>query len=107
MLYDPSDPNGKDFVNSVKKREYFRPFAGSILIDDVHDWFDLRGMKDSPHMMYAVNCQPGIAEKIPSIIHEDGTCRIQTVSKEENENYYNLISAWKAVSYTHLRAHET
>ena len=95
VLYDPSDPNGKDFVNSVKKREYFRPFAGSILLDDVHDWFDLRGMKDSPHMMYAVNCQPGIAEKIPSIIHEDGTCRIQTVSKEENENYYNLISAWK------------
>tara|TARA_B110000858_G_C17807651_1_gene478917 strand:+ start:2045 stop:3826 length:1782 start_codon:yes stop_codon:yes gene_type:complete len=95
VIYDPTDPDGKDFVNSVKHREYFRPFAGSILAEDVHEWFDLRGMEDSPHMMYAVNCQPGIAEKIPSIIHEDGTCRIQTVTREQNENYYDLISAWK------------
>jgi carbamoyltransferase len=95
VLYDPTDPNGKDFVNSVKHREYFRPFAGSILQDDVHEWFDLRGMESTPHMMYAVNCQPGIEEKIPSIIHEDHTCRIQTVTREENPNYYDLISAWK------------
>lgn len=95
VLYDPTDPNGKDFVNSVKHREYFRPFAGSILQDDVHEWFDLRGMDSTPHMMYAVNCKPGIEEKIPSIIHEDGTCRIQTVTREQNPNYYDLISAWK------------
>ena len=95
VIYDPTDPNGKDFVNSVKHREYFRPFAGSILQEDVHEWFDLRGMDSTPYMMYAVNCQPGIEEKIPSIIHEDGTCRIQTVTKEENPNYYDLINAWK------------
>jgi carbamoyltransferase len=95
VIYDPTDPNGKDFVNSVKHREYFRPFAGSILQEDVHEWFDLRGMDSTPHMMYAVNCQPGIEEKIPSIIHEDGTCRIQTVTREENPNYYDLINAWK------------
>jgi len=46
-------------------------------------------------MMYAVNCQPGIEEKIPSIIHVDGTCRIQTVNKDQNEHYYNLIKAFK------------
>jgi carbamoyltransferase len=95
LMFDPTFEDGKDFVNEIKRREYFRPFAGSILEEDVHEWFDLRGMKDSPHMMYAVNCQPGIAEKIPSIIHVDGTCRIQTVTREQNLHYYDIIKAFK------------
>lgn len=94
ILFDPRFSDGKDYVNSIKNREYFRPFAGSILQEHVHDWFDLRGMQDSPHMMYAVNCQPGIEEQIPSIIHIDGTCRIQTVTADQNNHYYNLISAF-------------
>ena len=91
ILFDPRFTDGKDYVNSVKNREYFRPFAGSIMQEHVHEWFDLRGMTDTPHMMYAVNCQPGIEEKIPSIIHIDGTCRIQTVTAEQNQHYYSLI----------------
>ena len=91
ILYDPRDPDGKDIVNKVKHREFFRPFAGSILKEHVHEWFDLRGMDETPFMMYAVECQEGIEEKIPSIIHVDGTCRIQTVTEEQNENYYKLI----------------
>lgn len=95
LLFDPRFEDGKDYVNRIKKREYFRPFAGSILEEDVNDWFDLRGMESSPSMMYAVNCQPGIEEKIPSIIHIDGTCRIQTVNEKQNPNYYNLIKEFK------------
>ena len=95
IMYDPTDPNGKDFVNEVKHREYFRPFAGSILEEDAHEWFDLRGMESSPTMMYAVNCKPGIEEKIPAIIHVDGTCRIQTVNREQNPHYYDIIKAFK------------
>lgn len=95
LLFDPRFEDGKDFVNEIKKREYFRPFAGSILHEDVHDWFDLRGMDESPHMMYAVHCKEGVAEKIPSIIHVDGSCRIQTVKEQDNPLYYRLISEFK------------
>ena len=98
ILFDPSFEDGKDYVNEVKHREYFRPFAGSILAEHAHEWFDMRGMDQSPHMMYAMNCQPGVAEKIPSIIHVDGTCRIQTVTKEQNPHYYDLINEYYKVS---------
>ena len=94
FLYDPRDPDGKDHVNTVKKREFFRPFAGTILKEHVHEWFDLRGMEETPFMMYAVNCQPGIEEKIPAIIHVDKTCRIQTVTEEQNKHYYDIIKTW-------------
>lgn len=92
ILFDPTFKDGKDFVNGVKHREYFRPFASSVLEDKAKEWFDLRGMESSPSMMYAVNCLDGVAEQIPSVIHVDDTCRIQTVNQEQNRHYYNLIS---------------
>lgn len=94
ILFDPTFEDGKDYVNLVKRREYFRPFAGSILHEHTNEWFDMRGLEESPHMMYAMNCQPGIEEKIPSIIHIDNTCRIQTVKRHQNPNYYDLIETF-------------
>jgi carbamoyltransferase len=91
ILFDPTFEDGKDFVNQVKHREYFRPFAASVLQEHASDWFDLRGLLESPHMMYAVNCKPGVHEKIPSVIHIDGTCRIQTVKPDQNPLFYSLI----------------
>lgn len=91
ILFDPRIHNGKDIVNTVKHREYFRPFAGSILLEHVHDWFDMRGLEESPFMMFAVNVLENKKHIIPSITHVDGTCRVQTVSEQQNYHYYNLI----------------
>ena len=98
ILYDPTDPNGKDFVNTVKGREWFRPFAGSILQEHVKEWFDLRGCEETPYMMYAMEMEPKHIGEIPAVTHVDGTCRIQTVTQEQNENYYNLINEFYKLS---------
>lgn len=92
ILFDPRLPDGKDIVNGVKHREWYRPFAGSILKEYVHDYFDMRGLEESPFMMYAVNVLDNKKSIIPAITHVDGTCRIQTVTEKQNKHYYNLIS---------------
>lgn len=91
IVFDPTVVDGKDRVNFVKRREHFRPFAASVLVEKVHEWFDLAGMKDSPFMMYAVDALPGVAEKVPSVIHVDNTCRIQTVDHPTDGHFYELI----------------
>lgn len=98
ILYDPRDPNGKDHVNVVKGREWFRPFAGTVLVEDANDWFDLAGYEQSPFMMMAVNVAADKIKTIPCVTHVDDTCRVQTLSKDQNEHYYNLISAFKDIT---------
>ena len=98
ILFDPTIKDGKDIVNGVKHREWFRPFACSIKKEHVNEWFDLQGREETPHMMYAVRCHEGVEEKIPSVIHVDGTCRIQTVTEEQNEHYYKLINAFHKIT---------
>ena len=94
ILYDPRDPNGKDHVNIVKQREWYRPFAASVMLEHAHDWFDMAGLKESPFMMYAVDVKDNKKDLIPCVTHVDGTCRIQTVTKEQNIHFYNLIKAF-------------
>lgn len=91
ILFDPRVGDGKDIVNQVKKREWFRPFAGSVLEEKAGEWFDMAGLKSSPFMMYAVDVLPDKIEKIPSVTHVDNTCRVQTVNQDQNLHFYNLI----------------
>ena len=98
ILYDPTDVNGKDFVNTVKGREWFRPFAGTVLKEHANEWFDLRGMDETPYMMYAVELQSKAIGELPAITHVDGTCRVQTVTEEQNKHYYDLISEFHKLS---------
>ena len=92
ILFDPRVKDGKDIVNRVKKREYFRPFAGTVLLEHARDWFDMDRLEESPFMTYAIDVLPEKKDLIPSIVHVDGTCRIQTLTREQNKNYYDLIS---------------
>ena len=94
IMFDPRNVNAKDIVNTIKRREWYRPFAGTILLEHANDWFDMRGLQESPFMMYAVNVKKEKKDHIPGIIHVDGTCRIQTVTQEQNYHYYNLIKCF-------------
>lgn len=94
ILFDPRVINGKDIINGVKHREWFRPFAGSVLEEHASQWFDLQTLTSSPFMMYAVDVLPDKRDVIPSITHVDGTCRIQTVNRDQNLHYYRLIEAF-------------
>jgi carbamoyltransferase len=94
ILFDPRNPNGKNIVNRVKGREWFRPFAGSVLEEHASEWFDLRTLKSSPFMMYAVNVLPSKLNEIPAVTHVDGTCRVQTVNQEDTAHYYTLIKSF-------------
>ena len=91
LLFDPRNKNGKDIVNKVKRREWFRPFAGTVLLEHAKDWFEMGTIKESVYMSYAVPVKEDKKNLIPCITHVDGTCRIQTLTKEQNKNFYELI----------------
>jgi carbamoyltransferase len=94
ILFDPRNPMAKIIVNSVKMREDYRPFAGSVMLEHANDYFDMKQLKESPWMSFAIQAKEKAYKDIPSLVHADGTCRIQTVTREQNKNYYDLIEAF-------------
>lgn len=91
ILFDARNLDAKEIVNRVKKREWWRPFAGSILLEYANNWFDLGTLKESPNMSFAVDAREIAKKMVPALVHSDGTCRIQTVTREQNKNLYELI----------------
>ena len=90
ILADPRDPNIKNEINKIKKRELFRPFAPVVLEEHASNWFDMK--YTSPYMQYAVKClKPNL---IPSVVHFDGTSRVQTVSKKQHPGLHELLTKW-------------
>lgn len=88
LLADPRDFNKREILNFiVKKREWFRPFAPSVLEEEAHKWFSPGD--PSPFMLYTQKVLK--PELVPAITHVDGTARIQTVSKEMDKDYYQVI----------------
>tara|TARA_R110001592_G_scaffold95091_1_gene274353 strand:+ start:85 stop:1800 length:1716 start_codon:yes stop_codon:yes gene_type:complete len=94
IIADPRSPNMKNLINEkVKHRQWFRPFAPSILREDVKDWF-VRDV-DSPYMGVVLPFKEEVKDKVPAVVHLDGTGRLQTVTKKNNKWYYNFIKKWK------------
>jgi carbamoyltransferase len=94
IFADPRDQTCKDLVNAVKGREMFRPFAPVVMEEYASDWFDLD--RPSPYMQYAVSCKR--PKLVPAIVHEDGTSRVQTVSREQHPGLYELLKKWNDYS---------
>lgn len=94
IFADPRDPGIKDRVNQIKKRELFRPFAPVVLEEYADKWFDMDF--NSPYMQYAVKClQP---DRIPSVVHKDGTSRVQTVNQKQHPGLHSVLSNWNALT---------
>lgn len=91
LLFDPRNKKAKEIVNRIKKREWWRPFGATILLEEVENWFYMENLKESPYMTFAIQSKNKTKKILPSIVHIDGTCRIQTVTKKQNKHYYNLI----------------
>lgn len=88
ILADPRDPNIKDKVNLIKQRELFRPFAPVVMAEYAYKWFDMDF--ESPYMQYTVKClRP---DKIPAVVHVDGTSRVQTVTKEQHYGLWRVLN---------------
>jgi carbamoyltransferase len=93
ILCDPRRPDAKDVLNRrVKKREAFRPFAPVVLREEVENWFELRGAPaESPFMLRVCEFRADKAERVPAVVHVDGTGRLQTVTREANGRFYKLV----------------
>ena len=93
IMFDPRHPEAKQIVNEVKQREDYRPFACSVLKERASEYFEMLQLEKhgSPYMSFAIQSKDKAYEEIPSLVHADGTCRIQTVTEEDNPVYYNLI----------------
>ena len=97
IIADPRSDEMKDIINKkVKHRQWYRPFAPSILREYVSDWFELD--IDSPYMSKVIKFKPEMGKKVPAVNHFDGTARLQTVTIEDNKPYYELLKEWNDIS---------
>lgn len=97
ILADPRHAQMKDTLNSrVKHRQAFRPFAPVVLVERAHEIFE--GEEDSPFMLVAKRVRDAWRERIPAIVHVDGTARVQTVTAESNARLHRLLGEFAALT---------
>ena len=95
ILFNALNPNARDIVNQIKKREWYRPFACVVLEEDANIYFDMGKIKSSPYMTICFPVRKKYVKIIPGVTHVDNTCRIQTVS---GGYLYELLQEFKNLS---------
>ncbi len=97
ILGDPRKPEMKDKLNKrVKHRQAFRPFAPIVLAERAAEIFE--GDEESPYMLVAKRVRPEWRDKIPAVVHVDGTARVQTIRPDQNERLYRLLKEFDAIT---------
>ena len=98
VLADPRKNEMKEKINKhLKKREWFVPFAPSVIEEDAGIFVD--GLKeDAPFMLMAYDAKEGISDRVPAVVHVDGTLRPQLVKRNINPRYWELINNFKAIT---------
>lgn len=95
ILADPRRAEHRGHINrTVKRREWFRPFAPAVLAEFCSDWFEWDG--DSPFMLFTAKVRN--PEIVPAITHVDGTARMQTVTRDANPHFYALIEHFRRIT---------
>jgi carbamoyltransferase len=93
LLADPRGQGVKDRVNLIKRRQRFRPFAPVCMAEHVHEYFDMP-VEESPYMQFTAACKR--PADFPAICHIDGTSRVQTVTREQHPQLYELLSEFNS-----------
>src|SRR5260370_13345266 len=97
LLADPRKAEMKDILNKqVKHRQAFRPFAPIVLAERAREVFE--GEEDSPFMLIAKHVRPEWKDRIPAIVHVDGTARVQTVREQTNPPFYRLLRQFEPLT---------
>lgn len=91
LLCDPRGKSAKPLMNTIKKREQFRPFAPAVLAEHAETYFDMP-VESSPYMQFVASCRT--PDLLPGVCHADNTSRVQTVAKEDNAQFRTLLEAW-------------
>jgi carbamoyltransferase len=97
LIADPRGQKMKDLVNSIKRRQSFRPFAPVIKEEKLHDYFTMPvGCNSSPYMQFVGVCK--YPEIFPAITHLDKTSRVQTVNSKQHPGLYQLLTEWELIT---------
>ncbi len=99
ILADPRTMRSRERINTdIKRRATFRPLAPMVLQSQVGAWFVCPAGFTSPYMAHALHVRPEQTDRIPAVVHRDGTARVQTVDPALTPGLHALLTAWQAVS---------